>query len=446
LIPVVKRINYLLKSGNVNQLKSLIQSTHPYDVAVGISTFRPQQIMYILETLGDSRALEIFQELEPDTQKACLEYADPKQVLHFFEALSPDDQADLVKILGPELKDKLLALLKQSDREDLIRLSRHAEGTAGAEMTTEFFALPSKLTVQEALEQIKEQPDRAETVYSIYITSPTGRLRGVVSLKDLVISKPEKTLKEIMNPNVISVLSSDVIQYVYEKISKYDLIALPVVNSDKILIGIITVDDIIDVIEEEVTEDIYAMGAAGTPIDYVNSNVFSIARQRITWLLALVLSGIFAGFVMQIFQNQLAAYVQLAFFIPLLTGSGGNAGTQTTTVIVRGLATGELTTSLLIQILWKEIRVGVVVGSMMGTLAGVRAYLISHDIYFTLTIGLSMIIVVTMAKTIGSILPIIFKKMNLDPALMSGPLLSSLVDIFSLFIYFGLAIAFLPAI
>lgn len=442
--PTSKRISHFLASGRDRQLKQYATQHHAADVAAAITRLRPEDILKVIETVGNSMAFEIFGHLEPDTQKACLEFAEAGRVIHFFEALSADEQADLLKSLDDERKEKLLNLLKASEREDLMRLVKFEEGTAGSAMTTEFFALNPQTSVAEALDYIKKQSEKAETIYILYIIDETDKLVGVASLKDLVLAKPETTLRQIMNPNVISVPVMEDVENVARKIAKYDLLAMPVVNSQRQLRGIITVDDVIDIIEEEVTEDIYAMGAAGSPIDYMGSSVFNISRQRITWLFILVLSGFVAGWVLELFEAELNEIVPLAFFIPLLMGSGGNAGTQASTVIVRGLATGELTTGIFLQVVWKEMRVGLMVGLLMGMFAAFRAYFVggadaSEGLKLAMTVGSAMIIVVTLAKSLGAVLPMFFKRLNLDPALMSGPLVASLIDIFTLVTYLSLA-------
>jgi magnesium transporter len=235
---------------------------------------------------------------------------------------------------------------------------------------------------------------------------------------------------------------------VAKKFAKYDLLALPVVSPRKEMRGIITVDDVIDIIEDETTEDIYAMAAVGAPVDYLGAGILKIWRQRAPWLLLLVFSGFLAGFVIEFFKDALSKYVELIFFIPLLMGSGGNAGTQASTVIVRGLATGELSPSLFLRVLWIEMRVGLLVGLTMGALAAARAYILpTHSglhLQIALAVGGTMFLVVTAAKSIGSMLPLLFKRMGLDPALMSNPLIQSIMDILTLTLYFGLAKLFLP--
>jgi len=452
MVLTAKRISRLLASANRQQLKSYLSTQHPADIAAAITRLRPEDILNVIETVGNHTGLEVFSNLEKDTQRACIESADPERVISFFEHLSADEQVDLLKLLSPEAKESVLGLLKRSEREDLMRLVRFEEGTAGSAMTTDFFALRPEITAGQALAEIRRRYEEAETIYTIYVTDDHDRLKGVASLKDLVLSPSDRPISNIMNPNVISVTVEEDVELVAKKIARYDLLALPVVNLSRELKGIITVDDVIDIIEEETTEDIYALGAAGAPIAYLSSSVFNIARQRITWLTILIFSGFFAGIVLKMFHRELDTYVQLAFFVPLLMGSAGNAGTQTITVIVRGLATGEISGALLTRVLFKEMRIGLLIGIAMGFLAAAFIFItkqetsITNPLQMAITVAASMTVAVTMAKSIGSMLPILFKRLNLDPALMSGPFLASMLDVMTIFVYLTIARLILPGI
>lgn len=444
--PTTKRIQRLLATGNKEQLKHYVSIHHAVDVAAAITLLRPENILNVIEAIGNTRGKEIFEALEMDTRKTCLDYAEPERIIPLFEHMSTDEQTDLLKLLDPEARHRILALLDKPDREDLMRLAKFEEGTAGSEMTTEFFALNPEMTVAEALTEIKKRYEEAETIYTIYVTDDRGALVGVLSLKDLVLAHSEKPLRQIMNPNVISATVHEDVEEVARKIQKYDLLAMPVVNAARELRGIITVDDVIDIIEEETTEDIYAMGAVGAPISYMGSGPLSIARQRITWLIVLIFSGFIAGIILKLFHNLLDAHVILMFFIPMINGSAGNAGTQTTTVIVRGLATGELDHTMILKILLKELQIGAMVGAVMGVFSSIYIEVMYRRPDVAISVGLAMIFVISMAKTIGSMLPILLKKLKLDPAIMSGPLLASISDIIAIVTYLTIAKLFIPVI
>ena len=315
-------------------------------------------------------------------------------------------------------------------------------------MTTEYASVDKDITATEALNRLRMQAPNKETVYYVYVVDHDRRLKGFVTLKDVLLAPPNQKIEQIMEEDVISVSIDENVEEVADKISHYDFLAIPVIDNDGRLVGIVTVDDILDVVEEEATEDIYHLAAAGKPLDYLNTGIFKIAKERILWLFILVLTGFVAGAVMQRFQSQLTAVIALVFFIPVLSGTGGNAGTQTTTVIIRGLATGELEMKDIFRILFKEIRVALLVGLAMGVLTAIRAILTSPDprlvVPLSLTVGLAMVGCVILAIAAGAILPILFKKIGLDPALMSGPFISSLMDVFTLLLYLGLAAAIIP--
>ena len=242
-----------------------------------------------------------------------------------------------------------------------------------------------------------------------------------------------------MNHEVIYARVDEDQEEIAKRFAKYDLIAMPVINGNDALVGVVTVDDIMDVMQEEADEDIYNFGAAGEPSDYLRTSVFQIARQRVTWLLLLVLVGFVTGAVMEHYQSVLQAVVALAFFMPLLSGSSGNAGCQTTTVIVRGLATGEIQASDAWKVLRKEVTVGLMVGTCLAFFAALRAVLLNHDLRLACTVGIAMVFTVTAAKTIGAILPLILRKLNLDPAVMSAPLITTSLDVLSIALYLQLA-------
>jgi magnesium transporter len=429
-------------------IKEVFEDLHPSDGAELISGLEPHEIFDILAIVGNRASIDIFEKLDIASQKACLEEADPKAILPFIEEMSSDDRVDLIKQVEPETADRLMPLLAQAERDDIRRLLAYEEGTAGAIMTTEYASVDKDITATEALNRLRMQAPNKETVYYIYVVDQDRKLRGFVTLKDVLLARPTQKVEEIMEEDVIRVSLDEDPEEVADKISHYDFLAIPVVDNDERLVGIVTVDDILDVVEEEATEDIYHLAAAGKPLDYLNTGIFKIARERVLWLFILVLTGFVAGYVMQKFQSQLTAVIALVFFIPVLSGTGGNAGTQTTTVIIRGLATGELEMRDILKILFKEIRVALLVGLAMGVLTAIRAILTSPEprlvVPLSLTVGLAMVGCVVLAIAAGAILPILFKKIGLDPALMSGPFISSLMDVFTLLLYLSLASLIIP--
>jgi len=438
----------LMAARDHETIREVFTDLHPADGAELVSGLEPNEILDILAIVGNRTSIEVFEQLDLPVQKACLEEAEPKAILPFIEGMSSDDRVDLIKQVEPETADRLMPLLAQAERDDIRRLLAYEEGTAGAIMTTEYAFVDKDITADEALNRLRMQAPNKETVYYVYVVDQDRRLKGSITLKDILLARPNQTIEKIMEEDVISVSIDENVEEVADKISHYDFLAIPVIDKGERLVGIVTVDDILDVVEEEATEDIYHLAAAGKPLDYLNTGIFKIARERILWLFILVLTGFVAGAVMQKFQSQLTAVIALVFFIPVLSGTGGNAGTQTTTVIIRGLATGELEMKDILQILFKEIRIALLVGLAMGVLTAIRAILTSPEpqliIPLSVTVGLAMVGCVMLAISAGVILPILFKRIGLDPALMSGPFISSLMDVFTLLLYLSLAAAIIP--
>jgi magnesium transporter len=444
----IPELRELMAARDHETIREVFGDLHPADGAELISGLEPHEILDILAITGNRTSIEIFEQLDLAAQKKCLEEAEPKAILPFIEGMSSDDRVDLLKQAEPDIADRLMPLMAQAERDDIRRLLAYEEGTAGAIMTTEYASVDKDITATEALTRLRMQAPNKETVYYVYVVDQHRRLKGFVTLKDILLARPNQKIESIMEDDVIRVSIDENVEDVADKISHYDFLAIPVIDRDDRLVGIVTVDDILDVVEEEATEDIYHLAAAGKPLDYLNTGIFKIARERILWLFILVLTGFVAGAVMQKFQSQLSAVIALVFFIPVLSGTGGNAGTQTTTVIIRGLATGELEMRDIFRILFKELRIALIVGLAMGLLTAFRAILTSPEPHLvfplSLTVGLAMVGCVVLAISAGAILPVIFKRIGLDPALMSGPFISSLMDVFTLLLYLSLAAAIIP--
>ena len=444
----IPELRELLETRQYETMREVLTDLHPADGAELLSGLHPHEIMEILATIGNRRSVEIFEQLDLAIQKACLEQATPKAMLPLIEGMSSDDRVDLIKQVEPEMADCLMPLLAQAERDDIRRLLVYEEGTAGAIMTTEYASVDVNITASEALSRLRTQAPNKETVYYVYVVDYGRTLKGFLTLKDILLARPNQSIGDIMEKDVISVSIDENVEKVADKISHYDFLAIPVIDQAQRLVGIITVDDILDVVEEEATEDIYYLAAVGKPLDYLKTGIFTVAKERILWLFVLVLTGFVAGEVMRQFQGQLLTVIALVFFIPVLSATGGNAGTQTTTVVIRGLATGELQMKDIFRILSREIRIALFIGLAMGILTAIRAVLTTHDPQLmgplSLTVGLAMMGCVVLAISAGAMLPIIFKRLGLDPALMSGPFISSLMDVFTLLLYLKLAGAIIP--
>lgn len=441
---LLPELRELLSAGNTHSLRQFCERGRPALVADPLSGLDPEEIWQVLQVVELPTRADIFSQFELELQAQLVPIIDREQMAHLLEEMPHDLRVDLVQALGEELREDILPLVARAERADIRRLSSYPEDTAGALMTTDYAALPPDTSVREALERLRLQAPDRETIYYTYVIDEQRRLIGFVSLKDLILARPNRLVREVMYTDVISVRAHQDREEVADAIGRYDLLAVPVVNAEDVLVGIITVDDIVEVLEEEATEDMYHYGAAGEPVDYLSASPLSIARQRLPWLMILVLAAFLSGFVLQQFSPVWTALAPLMIFVPLLMGSGGNAGTQSTTVIIRGLATGEITLADGFRVLRKEVTVGLVVGAAMGILAAGRAWFIKTDSHFgnlhlCASVGLAMVCAVMVAKTIGGLLPLALKRLGFDPALMSAPLITTILDSLTLTIYFTLA-------
>lgn len=422
------------------QLRDIFSGFHSRDIFILCEDLDSDENAIIVMALDYPQGVEFFQEFRTLQKLEIFKHFSKEWMAKVLEQMAPDERADFLKSLPEEQVDKILPLVAQAERNDIRKLLSYAEGTVGSVLTTEYASLPADITANEAIDRLKKQAFNRETIYYVYIVDCNRRLIGFVSLKDLLVAESSDVIQDIMFVNVISVHVDEDQAIAAQKLADYDLLAIPVVDAEERLVGIVTHDDVVDVLIEEYTEDIYRYGAVGEYIDYMNSRPFMIAKHRILWLLLLVVVGFVTGIIMEHYEIQMQAVVALVFFIPLLCGSGGNAGTQSSTVVIRGLATGEINMNDLFAVFRKELVIGSIVGLAMAILAGARAIILNKNPLLAVTVGLAMIATVIVATTLGAVLPIVFKKMKMDPALMSGPFISSIVDIVSLVIYFQIAV------
>ncbi|MCK5581275.1 MAG: magnesium transporter [Candidatus Omnitrophica bacterium] len=433
-------IQELLKSPEKTvQIRALFEDMHPYDIFVLCEDLENIEIAECIKALGVPLGIELFQEFEDELKKEIFDCFSKEWMADILEEMAPDERADFVQYLSEEKTEEILPLVARAERIDIKKLLQYEEGTAGSILTTDYASLPPDITAKQAIERLKLQAFDKETIYYIYVTDSDRRLIGFVSLRDIIVALSHKKIEEIMHKHVISANVSEDKEVVAKKLSDYDFLAIPIVNDNNHLVGIVTVDDVIDVVEEETTEDIYKYGAAGEYIDYMKASFLNIAKQRTVWLLILVFVGFISAWVLEKNSFQLETVVALSFFIPLLLGAGGNAGTQSSTVVIRGLATGDIQMDDLFQVIKKELAVGILVGVFMAVLVSLRALWLEKDLKLGITVGCAMVVTVMLATTLGAFLPILFKKLKWDPALMSGPFITSIVDIVSLLVYFKVA-------
>ncbi|MCK4882285.1 MAG: magnesium transporter [Candidatus Omnitrophica bacterium] len=433
-------IQEILQGENIAQrLKELFFDMHSYDVFVLCEDLENSEVAQCIKALGIPTGIELFQEFDDERKEDIFDCFSKEWMADILEEMASDERADFVKFLPDEKLERVLPLIARAERIDIKKLSEYKEGTAGSILTTEYASLSPDITVREALEKLKRQAFDRETIYYIYIVDSNRTLIGFVSLRDILLAPSHNKIEDIMHKIVISMHVDDDNEIVAKKLSDYDFLAIPVVDDGNRLVGIVTVDDVVDVVIEESTEDIYKYGAAGEYIDYMKSSPLQMARQRVVWLILLIFVGFISAWVLEANSFHIKTVVALSFFMPLLLGASGNAGTQASTVVVRELATGNIKIEDLFQVVKKEVSVGVVVGTIMAIVVALRALWLDENPKVGITVGLAMIMTVTLATTLGAFLPILFKKLKFDPAVMSGPFITSIIDVVSLLIYFRIA-------
>ncbi len=425
--------------------RELKAGTHPGDLLDLLEEFTIEQKVELINRLPETDAALLFQEMEDFEQAAILPHLDDERAREILGSLASDDAADLIGELTTEEADQMMNLLGEEERIDFGDLLKYPEESAGGIMTTEYMSLPADIAVEEAIARLREIAPEVETIYYVYVVNDEGRLIGVLSLRDLIASPDGTILSSIMRSNVISVNVDLDQEEVARVVSKYDLLAVPVVDEQERLLGIITVDDVIDVMEQEATEDIYRLAGAGEVegMELTEAPVNKIVRLRLPWLLISMAGGILAGSVINVYEDTLHAIVMLAAFIPVIMDMGGNVGTQSSTIFVRGIATGDIDRSEVWAYLYREIRIGLVMGLLCGLMISLVAYVWQGNPYLGLVVGISMLATIIVAALIGTLVPILCDMVNIDPAITAGPFVTTLKDVTGLLIYFIIASAFL---
>lgn len=440
-------LNELLDAGKFGTLKSELNELNEVDIAEFFGSLEPKQQLLVFRILSKDMSAEVFAYLEPDDQINIVNLITDRELSELVDELFLDDTVDFLEEVPANVVTRVLKAADKETRQLINRFLSYPENSAGSIMTIEMVQLHDYLTVEEAIENIRRTGIDKETIYTCYCIDKARHLVGTIDLSELIFNDGNTLLSDIMeeDASLISVNTHDDQEYVAEIVTKYDLLSVPVTDKENRLVGIVTIDDVIDVIEEEVTEDFEKM-AAMTPSDdeYLKTGVFKLAKNRIVWLLILMISGTFTGKIIEGYETLLAGFVALTASMPMLMGTGGNAGSQASTLIIRGLAVGEIEIKDYFKIVMKELRVAAVCGVVLGAANILRMYLFSEGtIEVFLVVSLAMFIAIVVAKLIGCSLPIFAKIVKLDPALMAGPMIATLVDIVTLVIYFALAKVFL---
>ncbi len=435
------QLEELLVAGNYDSAKLILEPSQPVDIAEAIGSL-PQILQALaFRLLKKNEAIEVYEYLDPVVQQTLLDRLRSGEVLEIVEKMSPDDRVQLFDELPAKVVRKFLSALSPGERKVTAELLGYEPETAGRLMTTEFIDLKEMQTAQQALSLVRKRAPFTETIYSLYVTDKERHLTGILSLRDLVTAEPGTRIGEVMTRDVVNISTNTNQEEVARAIQRYDFLALPVVDKEERLVGIVTVDDLIDVIEQEATRDIYAAGAvqAGDEDDYFQSSLFTIARRRILWLLILVLANGITTQVIAMNDQILSEVVILAAFIPLLIGTGGNVGAQSSTVVIRGLSTQKIKTIGPLKAILKESLSGALLGVLMLLVVIPFAWWQGEGPMIGLAIGISLISITTLAATAGASLPLLFNKMGLDPALMSSPFITTATDIAGVYIYLSTA-------
>lgn len=437
---MVKRITELLAKKNLKELKSLLAETNEQDLAECFDELSQGDLVVVFRLLDKTQAAEIFAYIDSDTQEKLVQALSDSEIAGIISKLYVDDMADLIEELPANLVNKVLKNTDATRRSLVNEILKYPEDSAGSIMTVEYVSQKENNTVADAFKEIRKTGLRKETIYVVYITDSNRQLVGVTSIRDLLLADPETVLKDIMEENVISIETTTDKEDVAKMFDKYDLLAIPVTDLEHRLVGIVTIDDAVDVMSEENEEDFAKMAAMAPPEDeYLKESVFVQYKNRIVWLLVLMLSAILTGNIITGYQEAFKNVPLLVSFIPMIMDTGGNCGSQASTMIIRGMATDEIKTSDILAAWWKEVRIALMVGLTLGLVQTVRIYFQYQNLYLGLTIGLTLVFTACLAKSLGVLLPMGAKALKLDPAYMASPLITTITDAGSLIIFFNIA-------
>ena len=450
LLELEEEIFDLIEKKRFVQLKQILSEMQPADIAEIFDEAKDKEIPVLFRILPKELAAEVFVEFDSDKQEILVNAFSDNELREVLDELFMDDAADIVEEMPATVAKRILRNTDANTRRMINQLLAYPEDSAGSIMTTEYIDLKRTMTVEEAIDRIRKKGINTETIYTCYVIGSRRKLFGTISLRDLVLSDRDEIVGDLMDENVISAHTLDDKEEVAAMFERYDMLALPVVDKEGRLVGIVTVDDAIDVIQEEASEDIEKM-AAILPGEktYLKTGVFETFKSRIPWLLFRMISATFTGAIISTFEAKLAQCIALVAFIPMLMGTGGNAGSQTSVSVIRALSLGDIEFKDILKVIWKELRVSVIVGIVLGIVNFIKLYLVDYlwlhtfdtgtEIVEMTTICLTLICVIIVAKMLGAALPIIAKKMGLDPAVMASPLVTTILDAVSLLIYFGIA-------
>lgn len=444
-VTLTETIRVLLEERKFNTLRDILTTMKPYDIAAIFEELQDEKTPILFRIMPKELAAETFVEMDDETQEFLIHGLSDSELKEVVDELFVDDAVDLIEEMPANVVKRILRQADKDMRKQINELLKYPEDSAGSIMTTEFIVLRPDMTAEMAIKRIRRTGVDKETIYTCYVTDNNNKLIGISTVKDLLLADDDDLVKDLMEENVISVNTLDDQEQVAQMFSNYNFLALPVVDNENRLVGIVTIDDAIDVIQEEATEDIEKM-AAVLPSDkpYMRTSVWGIYRKRIPWLLVLMLSATFTSAIISSFEGALASVIVLSSFIPMITGSGGNAGSQASVSVIRALSLGEIEFKSMFKVLWKELRVSILCGATLAAANFIKLMIFDlngnpNAFMIALVVSLTLLGTIMMSKIVGSSLPLLASKIGFDPAVMANPLISTVCDSLSLLIYFGIA-------
>lgn len=438
---MIEKIIELLSQNNYKELKALLRESNEADVAECLNELEKEDLAIVFRLLNKDEAADIFARMDDGSQEMLVELMSDSELASIISKLYVDDATDLIEELPANLVTKVLKNTSATKRKTINEILKYPEDSAGSIMTTEYVDLHKNDTVKDAFDRIRKIGLKKETVYTCYVIDSDRHLLGVTTVKDLLMEDYETKLVDVMEENVITVSTTEDKEEVSKMFDKYDFLALPVIDSENRLVGIVTIDDAFDVMSEESEEDFEKMAAMAPSEDvYLKEPIFRQYKNRIVWLLILMLSSIVTGKIITNYESAFASVPLLVSFIPMIMDTGGNCGSQASTMIIRALATDEIETKDVFKAWWKEIRIALLVGVTLGIVNGARIALQYHDLSLALVIAITLMFTACIAKSLGCLLPIGAKALKLDPAYMASPMITTIVDACSLAIYFNIAL------
>lgn len=440
---VCSQLQLLIQQNNLAGAKALLIPVKPVDIAEAIAFLSESDQAIAFRLLDKNKAIEVYEHLEPKIQTILIEDFKRQEVIDIVDKMSPDDRARLFDELPASVVSRIIAQLSPEERQATNLLLGYEENTAGRIMTPEYIFIRETATINDTFTKIRSLANTSELIYYVYVVNETRQLRGVISFRDLVMNDRDAIIGDIMTSDIVYVKTDTDTEEVANLIKRYDFFALPVVDRELRIVGVVTVDDVIDIIQQQATEDLYALSAIqGEGENYFKTNLFTIAKRRVGWLLVLLLTNTLTGGIIGTQEDMIAQYTILAAFMPLLADTGGNIGAQSSTVVIRGISTEAVKELGISQVIIRETLAGLLLGTILGIIAMIWAYILpnnNQNITVAFTVGITLTAICTLASLAGSALPFLFRRLGLDPALMSGPFITTAVDVLGILTYFNIA-------